>query len=1559
MLTSRALVLLVTVLGLVAATQTAAQPLQLPIDDRARKKLEAAQDYLAIRDWRAAVQVLQEILDREQAVFVETKPGHIVSARAEAERLLGTLPADGLDVYRRHYGPQAAGDLKEAAAANDLAKLAQVSRQFLYTEAGGEATERLGTALVDRGDLVAAARAFERLLQRSDPSRLEPLTLFKAARAFHRAGDEERKARAWKQLEAKSPKGLRLGDRDLGLKELARELEKPPEKPRDALTGWPMYRGDAGRSAPGDGGAPFLVRRFSQPMTSESQTRSWIFDGSGSAVHLLESRGQPVLPAFFPVAATITNPRTGKPQSIVVFRSYSGVNAGDLSMGKLLWFSRSDWSSDRMYNDSQKHPALSQWVQWYKDQTGKPNVLLENSTLGSFSTDNVRVYAIEDLAVPPFNQRPDPRFGDLPPPGSSPAYNQVVNDAIQHNKLQAIELHSGRTKWELGGKRPAKEPENKDPRDFRDSYFLGPPLCLGGKLYFLNEKSQEIRLVCFDPSKIPDRPTDEDKKGAILWVQPLGTAKEKILQEYGRRIHAAHIAHGEGILVCPTSAGTLLGVDVAGREVLWAHTYVAPQPPPPPPPAPPRRFPPGMPGPVRMDRWKTSAPAVVDGKVVAAPVDSDRLLCLRLRDGKLLWSKPWEQGDLYFAGVHAGRALVVGLKSVRTHALADGKELWRLDTGMPSGEGAAAGNVYYLPLKAAAATKEPEVCAIDVVKGAIVAHVRSRKGEVPGNLLFFEGHVISQNYQEVVGYPQLAVKLQKMDELLAKNPNDPQGLYERAQLRRDQGNLTGCVEDLRKARDGKPEPQLAGAIRQTLYEALTDLLRTDFNAAEKYIKEYEELLTPQTAPGASPELKQEQEAEARQRRVTYLMLAGTGYASQGRALKALDAYAEVAALKGPVDLWSVPGAEKLKVERRTWAAGRIAALLAAAPPAARQQLEAEIEKRWKEVRDGKDLDALRVVVALYGTFRIGHEARLRLAERLAEEGGPAFLEAELLLLRIASQKEDAQKTAQALETLARLLVRKGLLADAVHYYRILARDYPDTVIRDGKKGADLLQDLATDKRFLPYLQETPPVRHKIQATGESGDFPLQGQSMRYTFEHTGEPLPFFQQHRVALNYKTNHFKLIDRRTGKEKWSEPLKPNNFSYYLQFINNAGMPNQRGIRFDYRTAGHLVVLNLGQTVVALDPITHRVLWEKNLLGTQGLPPNTSPQIEPADGSLEVWFPDNFHLKVGQSGPVAASYVCLQSRDGLMALDALTGRTLWMRSDIPSRCQIFGDDKHVYLVETDENRAATATRAFRAEDGAAVSVPNFAPHYQKRVRVLGRVILAADDKAAAGLTLRLYDVQTGKDVWSKNYPAGSKVLSSEEPDLAGVVSPDGRASVVSLRTQKEVLVGAIDPKHLEKLQQAHLLADSNFIYVGFHTHDPAVNPWGQSVWPNLQPGTGLRGITINGGFYAFDRRTSKIKWVAEVLNQELILEQWKEMPILLFTARYNKLERPDDRFSRVIQLVGVESYEKISGKVTFYRPDLGQQIQNFYAVNYDAAAGKIELVGPNYRVIHRIEKR
>src|SRR5262249_52313806 len=180
--------------------------------------------------------------------------------------------------------------------------------------------------------------------------------------------------------------------------------------------------------------------------------------------------------------------------------------------------------------------------------------------------------------------------------------------------------------------------------------------------------------------------------------------------------------------------------------------------------------------------WLATPPVISEGKVVFTAPDGNAVHCINLRDGSRVWKNPRKEGDLYFAGVFAGKALIIGKNYARAINLADGAELFTLETGVPSGVGIASKDVYYLPLTKAAKTSEPEICLIDVQGGFVKAHTRSRKKEVPGNLLFYEGEVLSQGLTHVASYPQLEVELKNVDALLAKSATDPEGLTRRGDL---------------------------------------------------------------------------------------------------------------------------------------------------------------------------------------------------------------------------------------------------------------------------------------------------------------------------------------------------------------------------------------------------------------------------------------------------------------------------------------------------------------------------------------------------------------------------------------------------------------------------------------------------------------------------------------------------------------------------------------------------------------------------------------------------------
>src|SRR5262249_44588414 len=158
---------------------------------------------------------------------------------------------------------------------------------------------------------------------------------------------------------------------------------------------------------------------------------------------------------------------------------------------------------------------------------------------------------------------------------------------------------------------------------------------------------------------------------------------------------------------------------------------------------------------------------------------------------------------------------------------------------------------YYLPLKEAVfpdREKAPGVVAIDVVRGKVVARARSRKdrdgrAEAPGNLTFCDGQVVSQSATDLIAYPQMKTHLAQLDEVLKKDsPRAPQGLLLRGELRVEQGKVQDAVEDFRTALANNPDDDLRRKLRGRLYDALTELLRRDFKAGEKYLKEYEDLI---------------------------------------------------------------------------------------------------------------------------------------------------------------------------------------------------------------------------------------------------------------------------------------------------------------------------------------------------------------------------------------------------------------------------------------------------------------------------------------------------------------------------------------------------------------------------------------------------------------------------------------------------------------------------------------------------------------------------------------------
>jgi outer membrane protein assembly factor BamB len=569
-----------------------------------------------------------------------------------------------------------------------------------------------------------------------------------------------------------------------------------------------------------------------------------------------------------------------------------------------------------------------------------------------------------------------------------------------------------------------------------------------------------------------------------------------------------------------------------------------------------------------------------------------------------------------------------------------------------------------------------------------------------------------------------------------------------------------------------------------------------------------------------------------------------------------------------------------------------------------------------------------------GASAAGREARLTLAELLDKDN--AFLEAEQQLLHVRKQKEDPSQAGRALEALGQLYLRRGLAEDAACSYRTLGREFATVVIRDGKTGADLLKEAGDDKRLTPCLEEKSPLRKgKVKTDAQQGNFPQNEQI--YLFEPAGDVLPYFRNHAVGTDIQMHQLRLRERGSQREVWRQALTRTQFANLLNSIN----PNDPR-HLHYHLSGHLFVLPVGHLVFALDPIGKRVLWEKSLLGRESVGGGANLMMDPQDGRLQFVYPDGLVQKLGQRGPLTSTCFCFQSNDGLAVLDPLTGEVLWTRDDVDPLARVFADDEYVFLVTGD------TTRAFRARDGASVKVPNSSALFPHRLATLGRRLLLSE-AGKDGQTLRLYDPLTGKDDWKKTYPPGSRILTSEDPELTGAVEGDGKVRVVESLTGKEVLAAQMDREHLTGIQQIRLVRDAaNFYLLPSTAADPKLAQFG-GVMSNLLPGTGMRSLPVNGMVYAFDRAKGQIAWRAEAPNLMLVLEQFADMPFLVLTSRYVELNKFVN--GQPTQVVPVRVLDKRTGKMV-YDHSLPQATQQFHAVNYEEAAEAVELLSFNFKV-------
>ena len=1284
-----------------------------------------------------AVQCLSAILDSPEDAFLRRQGSGntYVGMKAEALSLLKDLPASARDIYELQWGANARAMLSAAAAAGDVAGLAEVSRRFFHTRAGYEATFLLGLHQWHRGSPLAAAMTLKRLTESCPVAeQFEPGLSAALAACWFRAGEPEKARAVLEKLIAMSPKGsLRLG----GKKEVSIPADvtalirsgvvDPAGRPLSE--GWLMAGGNAARNASMTASGPLLSVCWRIPSTDHPHVESRI-------EQLEQANRDPdrwALPALQPL--TVGN--------VVLMRTARNLLAVDFETGKRIWEAPGDDPFESLSE------ATVGFMGPAEDSLGGTRSggfdlqaalryrLWGDATYGVMSSDGQRVFAIEDLSL------------DLGVAASRavfmPNRRILPSDPKPYNRLAAYDVATGKLIWHVGG----------GPEEFAlphaGTFFLGAPLPVGGQLYAIGELKGDIRLMVFDA-----------KTGATAWTQQLAVVDQDrdISQDPLRRVSGVSPSHADGIIVCPTSNKSVVAVEPTTRSLLWGYVYKSSET------AQGRQTPmffgvapPTDPDPA--NRWAQSQAIIADGRVLVTPVDSAELHCLNLVDGKLRWRKPRED-SLRVACVHRGKVVLLGRRGLRALKLADGESAWASATSElspaaePSGLGFVSGDQYYLPLSSG------EVAAVDLESGRVVHTYRSRQGVVPGNLVCWNGRVLSQRGGAVEQYFQIDALRRQVDERLATRPDDPEALARRAEILWDEGKLHDAVECLRRAfqhaqpskSEGMVDPASSVVIRGLLREALLEGLQTDF---DRYWQAAEEIRR----------LVDEPRHEA-----AFLRLMAAGFEKNKQFQPALESYLKLVDLdQRQREMDAIDASHSVRRDR--WVQVRLGELWQNAPESVRTEMDREVKSRLDAAVQSGSAEGLQRFLDYFGRLPLANEARARLAAKWGES--QRWLRAERLL-RQMTRSEDRRVAGGAAAELAFLLREAKLPEDAAMAFRSLGDEFADVECRDGKTGKQLVASLDKEdpaRRSLEPAAPWPKGAIQVERVRQTSTPPMAFYSATVPFQQARGP--FFVDLTVELHQ--NPPELIARDGwGKIRWRLPtsnlLRHESFPMSSAFLRCT-------------VHDHLLLLSVGFKIIAIDTLaaaeqgTPKVLWVQDLEEpVKTVARRTSrrggPIAIPPMGGFSL--SGNAQFPVSIPAAVSEQLVCYQRYQSLYGVDPLSGEVIWSRDDLRPESTLFGDHEYVLVVPPDQNVATV----LRAADGMKLGTR---PVPGVRLATFGRLVASWRVERSEAV-LELIDPWSGAPVWPpRKFPADAKIYPFEnDKEVVGVLDSRGHFTLVRL---------------------------------------------------------------------------------------------------------------------------------------------------------------------------------
>ena len=1426
--------------------------------------------------------------DAPQDYFIGSRneQGTHVSLKSEVQRLIGAMPAQGREWFELQFGPEARRMLNQAIESGDGGLLTSVSRRFFHTKAGYEATLLLGRYYMDQGQPLAAALVLRRLAESPAAGSFEPELSLLAATCWIQANQPQRAQTILGAL-AKTAAGaaLQVGGKPLELpadERLARERLEAllALRIRDGggpLAQWILYRGDAARTARVSADAPLRNPRWRVPTINNPNDERL----AEKFAKDMSMQGVPPLPSLQPLAVN----------DFVLMRTAEGLLGVDVRTGKRVWpYPWDEADPARVVPANRNNMASRQRV---SRETELKQRLFDDAAFGQISSDGDAVYFLHEL--PYASTNPQQIMMQMQVRGMNGR-----GPGAQGNQLVALDTRrEGKFLWSIGD---GKGAAGDDPR-LADAFFLGPPLPVQGKLFVLMEMNAEVCVAAVDP-----------KTGKLEWQQQLVQLESRTINvDANRRLAGSCPSFADGVLVCPTSAGAVVAVDIANRSLLWGFQYSqssneAPQN--------------GVFFPRNVQfaqvktlgqRWNDATVTIDDGRVLVTPIESNEMYCLDLLTGKLLWPAQKRNDLLFVAGVQRGKAVFVGKNNLVAVQMSDGKPAWANpleipEKALPSGRGVHAGAFYYLP------TTAQQLLKIDLEAGKIVESIRT--SEMLGNLICYRDEIISHGIGGLAVFPMVGPLRDRVANKLMNSPGDPWALGAMAELKAHAGEYGDAIALLREARAKNPDDQY---LRGLLVQNLMNALRDDFAKYRNLADELDSLV--------------DQPAE----REKFLQLVARGLRSTGDAASAFEILMklhDLAAQRRPDSTGSTEAVSaRHAVRRDRLVAAELGVLYRDASDADRQRFDVAISDRRDAVLRLDNVPALRQFSSNFAFHPASRTVRLRLARKLT--AAQSYLEAELVLAALERDPDPAIAGAAPAAT-AELLQASRQFELAANYHARLASQFASVPCLDGKSGKELADAFgaaadtkpAWDRAVNGWPYGKVVVEEKENNGLQNANY---GRASFATFRETagafspGTTLVFDQQKNYSLVCRDG--------LGNETFRSTLiRPDGgFSpYYF------GVPQS----IHARAIGQLVCVHMGTEVVAFSTIPSAdkaeggIRWRVETvtrLGDNDQNVRTRVRMNSsAWGGMRATVSDNADRPISPLGPVLANGVFVMKQSELMCLDPLSGEVIWNRLDMPAGSELFGDEELLIVAPLDGKEFIVLS----AFDGREIARRPIAAGEQ-RWATNGRRVLAwtgGDGKR----DVRLYDVLTGKTLYQGEFAAGSRGALFHDRVMAAV-QPDGQMRMVSLIDGQLIADQKLDA---EPSLNAIVFQETAEGYLLAVIGPPKTN---MPVQTDVVGGS-ANSQMIHGKVYLFDRASGKPRWEvpATIEHFGLLMEQPTQSPLLVFmrkggrNAQQSALLVLDKRDGRIVfQKEDVPVAANFSEVVA--KPDMNKLLVTMGARNFE----------------------